>query len=197
MPELKRQGIETIIVLLHEGGSVSGSFNTATINSCTNPTGALSPIVEAMDDEIDVVITGHTQLGGQLRDRRQGRDRSGAHLGRLITDIDLTISRATKDVVGPILVNNRIVTQEVTKAADMTALIAKYNVYAGPIAARVVGNITGPLTRTTAPPIAAGESTMGRLIADAQLASSLGAGAQIAFMNPGGMRADLNFSPGP
>ncbi len=60
MPELKRQGIETIIVLLHEGGSVSGPFNTATINSCTNPTGALPPIVEAMDDEIDIVITGHT-----------------------------------------------------------------------------------------------------------------------------------------
>ena len=151
VPELKRQGIETIIVLLHEGGSVGGSFNTATINSCTNPTGALPPIVEAMDDEIDIVITGHTNWA--VNCLIDGKVVTGAaHLGRLITDIDLTISRATKDVVGPILVNNRIVTQEVTKAADMTALIAKYNVFAGPIAARVVGNITGPLTRTTNPP---------------------------------------------
>ena len=57
----------------------------------------------------------------------------------------------------------------------MTALIAEYNTFVGPIAAEVVGHITGPLTRTRAATPAAGESTMGRLIADAQLASHAGA----------------------
>ena len=93
--------------------------------------------------------------------------------------------------------NNEIVTRDVTPAADMTALIAKYNVFAAPIAAVVVGHITAALTRTAN---AAGESTMGRLIADAQLASTTAApgNAVIAFMNPGGMRADLGFvAPGP
>ena len=60
VPELKRQNVETIIVLLHEGGSVAGGLNESTINSCNSPSGLLPPIVERMDDEIDLVVTGHT-----------------------------------------------------------------------------------------------------------------------------------------
>jgi 5'-nucleotidase len=54
-----------------------------------------------------------------------------------------------------------------------------------------VGQVTGPATRTNAP---SRENVMGNLIADAQLAATAPAGkggAQIAFMNPGGVRADL------
>lgn len=196
VPELKAQGIETIVVLLHEGGSVAAAGNGAgdvnTINSCSSPSGPLPPIVEAMDDEIDIVITGHTNwavnciIGGKVVT-------GAAAQGRLITDIDITVSRATKDIVGPILVNNRIVTQTVPRAADLTALIAKYNVFAGPIGAVVVGSTTAAMDRNV---LTNGrESTLGRLIADAQLESSLGVGAQIAFMNPGGIRQ--NFDEGP
>ena len=192
VPVLKAQGIETIVVLLHEGGSVSGSFNPSTINSCNSPTGPLPPIVAAMDDEIDIVITGHTNWA--VNCVIDGKVVTGAaSQGRLITDIDFTVSRATKDVIGPISVNNRIVTQDVAKAADMTALMAEYNVFAGPIAAVVVGNTTAAMDRAVLTP--GRESTLGRLIADAQLESAAGAGGQIAFMNPGGIRA--NFDAGP
>ncbi|HYI21199.1 MAG TPA: bifunctional metallophosphatase/5'-nucleotidase [Candidatus Limnocylindrales bacterium] len=200
VPILKGQGVETIVVLLHEGGSPSNTGTTTpetSIDSCVNPSGALPPIVAAMDDEVDVVITGHTNWA--VNCVIDGKVVTGAaSQGRLITDIDLTISRATKDVIPSMTtVNNVIVTRDVAPAADMTALIAEYNVFAGPIAAEVVGHITGPLTRTAN---AAGESTMGRLIADAQLASTQADAqpGQIAFMNPGGMRADLAFTaPGP
>ncbi len=196
VPVLKEQGIETIIVLLHEGGSVAAPGNGAgdvnAINSCNNPTGALPPIVEAMDDEIDVVITGHTNWA--VNCIIDGKVVTGAAAqGRLITDIDITVSRATKDPVGPILVNNRIVTQTVPKAADLTALVAKYNVFAGPIAAEVVGETTAAMDRNALTP--GRESTLGRLIADAQLESTSGAGGQIAFMNPGGIRANLDAGP--
>jgi 5'-nucleotidase len=190
VPVLKAQGIETIVVLLHEGGSVSDPLRPSTINSCTSPTGALPPIVAAMDDEIDIVITGHTNWA--VNCVIDGKVVTGAaSQGRLITDIDFTVSRATKDVVGLITVNNRIVTQDVAKAADMTALMAEYNVFAAPIADVVVGYTTAAMDRTATP---GGESTLGRLIADAQLASA-GAGAQIAFMNPGGIRANLDAGP--
>ncbi|MEO7296230.1 MAG: 5'-nucleotidase, partial [Candidatus Limnocylindria bacterium] len=92
--------------------------------------------------------------------------------------------------VGPISVNNRIVTQDVAKAADLTDLVADYNVFAAPIAAVPVGTTTQAMDRAVTS--TGGESTLGRLIADAQLASSSGAGAQIAFMNPGGIRANLD-----
>ncbi len=201
VPVLKRQGVETIVVLLHEGGSVSASGNGAgsvsTINSCSNPSGALPPIVEAMDDEIDIVITGHTNWA--VNCVIDGKIVTGAaSQGRLITDIDVRISRATKDVlrvdgVPQITVNNKIVTQTVPKAADISALMAKYNVFVAPVAAVVIGSTTQAMIRTET--TAAGESTLGRLIADAQLAASQGAGAQVAFMNPGGIRA--NFDAGP
>ena len=71
-----------------------------------------------------------------------------ASQGRVITDIDATLDRATGDFVpGSIMVNNRIVTQEVPKAADMTALMAEYNVFAAPIANVIVGNVTAGMDR--------------------------------------------------
>jgi 5'-nucleotidase len=193
VPELKRQGVETIIVLLHEGGRTSDALNETTINSCGTLSGALPPIVEQMDDEIDVVITGHTNWA--INCVIDGKVVTGAaHQGRLVTDLDLTLSRATKDVVG-ISVNNRIVTRDVEKAADLTALIGKYKTLAAPLANQVIGSTSAEITRTGN---AAGESALGDVIADAQLAATtppeLG-GAVIALMNAGGIRADLDAGP--
>ena len=196
VPVLKQQGIETIVVLLHEGGNTSVAGNGAggdptAINQCINTTGAIPPIVDRMDDEVDVVVTGHTNWA--INCVMDGKIVTGAaHQGRLVTDIDLTISRASKDVVSA-RVNNHIVTRDVPLAADLTALVAKYKTLSAPIANRVIGKITATITRTAN---AAGESALGDVIADAQLLATTPAnlgGAQIAFMNAGGIRADLTF----
>ena len=195
VPRLRQQGIETIVVLLHEGGSVTDPLNENTINSCTNPSGPLPPIVERMDDEVDVVVTGHTNWA--VNCRIDGKIVTGAAaFGRLITDIDLTISRASKDVVAA-TVNNRIVTHTVTRAPDLTALVTKYRDISAPLANRVIGTITAAITRTAN---AAGESALGDVIADAQLFATtppeLG-NAVMAFMNSGGIRADLTYPSSP
>jgi 5'-nucleotidase len=195
VPVLQRQGIETIIVLLHEGGSVTGGLNETTINQCNNPSGALPPIVERMHPAIDVVVTGHTNWA--VNCVIDGKIVTGAAAtGRLITDIDLTISRATKNPV-QILVNNKIVTQDVPKAADLTTLVTKYKTLSAPLANRVVGRITADITRSQN---AAGESSLGNLIADSQHLATKDVGfgeAVVAFMNPGGIRADLTFPSSP
>jgi len=198
VPVLKRQGVETIVVLLHEGGTTTNSQGVGTvaaINECNALSGALPPIVERMDDEIDVVVTGHTNWA--VNCVVDGKIVTGAaHQGRLVTDIDLTISRATKDVVSA-KVNNHIVTRTVAKAPDLTALIAKYQTIAAPIANRVIGRITADITRATTP---AGESALGDVIADAQLDATKAAdrgAAVVAFMNPGGIRADLIYAGSP
>jgi 5'-nucleotidase len=194
VPVLKKQGVETIVVLLHEGGTTSTAGNGAgagadMINECANPSGVLPPIVDAMDNEIDVVITGHTNWA--INCVLDGKIVTGAGAnGRIVTDIDLTISRATKDVVSA-SVNNVPVARSVEKAPDLTALIAKYDALSAPLANRVVGSTTEAITRTQN---AAGESALGDVIADAQLAATedpLFGGAAVAFMNPGGIRADL------
>jgi 5'-nucleotidase len=189
VPELKRQNVETIVVLLHEGGSSSLPINETTINQCGTLSGALPPIVQAMDDEIDVVVTGHTNWA--VNCVVDGKIVTGAaHQGRLVTDIDLTISRATKDVVEA-TVNNVIVTRTIDKAADLTTLVTKYKTLSAPLANRVIGSITADITRSAN---AAGESALGDVIADAQFDATNDPGfgdAVAAFMNPGGIRADL------
>jgi 5'-nucleotidase len=77
---------------------------------------------------------------------------------------------------------------------QVTALVAKYQTLVAPLENRVIGSITETITRD---PNAAGESALGDVIADAQLAATadpaLG-GAVVAFMNPGGIRADFTYA---
>ncbi|HEV2950677.1 MAG TPA: 5'-nucleotidase C-terminal domain-containing protein, partial [Actinomycetota bacterium] len=198
--ELKKKNVETIIVLLHEGGSTStagnGAGSVAGINACVAPSGPVVDVVDRMDNEIDVVVTGHTNWA--INCVLDGKIVTGAaSFGRLVTDIDLTVSRASKDVVGA-TVNNVIVTRTVDKAEDLTALVAKYAELAAPTENRVIGTASEALTRSsTAPPAGNGESVPGDIIADAQLWATSQPGfpavpAVVSFMNPGGIRADIN-----
>jgi 5'-nucleotidase len=196
VPVLKEQGVETIVVLLHEGGRTSTAGNgtgagVAQINECANPTGAIPPIVDAMDDEVDVVVTGHTNWA--VNCVLDGKIVTGAGSnGRIVTDIDLTISRASKDVVSA-TVNNVPVSRDVAKAPDLTELFEKYNALSAPLANRVVGSASADILRATTP-ASSGESALGDVIADAQLAATsdpLFGGAVVAFMNPGGIRTDI------
>ena len=60
-----------------------------------------------------------------------------------------------------------------------------------PLANRIVGSVSADITRTSN---TAGESALGDVIADAQHAATkdpLFGGAVVAFMNPGGIRADI------
>jgi 5'-nucleotidase len=195
IPELKKKKIETIVVVIHEGGAQNVTADPNTINQCNGISGAIVDIVNRLDDEVDVVISGHTHLPYNcMIDNKLVT--SAFSFGRLVTKIDLSISRDTRDVVS-MTANNQIVTRDVPKAAPLTALIDRYNTIAAPLANRIVGTITADITRTNN---AAGESSLGDIIADAQLfattPSDLG-GAVVAFMNPGGIRADLTYASSP
>ena len=190
IPELKAKGIETIVVLIHEGGTQVPS--TSPINSCTGISGPIVDIVNRFDDELDVVISGHTHLPYNcVIDNKIVT--SAFSFGRLVTKVDLTIDRTTGEVV-TMAAENKIVTRDVPKASLLTALIEKYNAIAAPLANRVIGSITANITRTNT---AAGESALGDVIADGQLAATADpafGGAVVAFMNPGGIRADLTYA---
>jgi 5'-nucleotidase len=193
VPQLKAKGIETIVVLIHEGGAQTGVVDPVTINQCNGISGAIVDIVNRLDPEVDVVISGHTHqpYNCTINDKLVT---SAYSFGRLVTKIDLTIDRATGEVVLPITANNRIVTRDVALDPAITTLITKYNTLSAPFANRVVGAISADITRTAN---GAGESALGDVIADAQLAATAPAGfgdAVVAFMNPGGIRADLVYS---
>jgi 5'-nucleotidase len=190
--ELQAQGVEAIVVLLHEGGTQTGA-NAWDVNGCDGISGPIVDIATGMTDAIDVVVSGHTHqaynctIDGKLVT-------SASSNGRLVTDIDLQIDRRTGDVISKVA-ENVIVTRDVALDPAQTSLIEHYETALGPVASEVVGETAQPITRDqeTLFGNVRGESALGNLIADAQLAATDDeASAVAAFMNPGGVRADLD-----
>ena len=184
VPELKAQGVQAIVVLIHEGGWPTGGYN-----ECPGISGPIVDIVKKLDRAVDLVISGHTHqayvcnIDGRLVT-------SGDKFGTLVTAIDLTLDPATRDVISA-KADNVIVTTTLPKDAEQTALIEAYDKVASPLANRPAGAIAETLSRM---PNASGESALGDVIADAQLAATAAAdkgAAVIAMTNPGGIRTDL------
>ena len=189
--ELQEQGVEAIVVLLHQGGSQTGP-DAWDVDGCTGLTGPIGDIAGGMSDAIDVVVSGHThQAYNCLLDDKVVT--SAGSNGRLVTDIDLQLDRRTGDVIRETATaDNVVVERGVTPDSRQTELIARYREVLGPIALEVVGSVAVDLTRQQEPLLDGAESTLGNVIADAQLAATDDeAGAVAAFMNPGGVRADL------
>jgi 5'-nucleotidase len=93
--QLQEQGVQAIVVLLHEGGTQAGGGG---INDCANLTGPIVDIVPGFSDAIDVVVSGHThQAYNCVLDGRVVT--SASSFGRLVTDIDLRIDPSSGDVV--------------------------------------------------------------------------------------------------
>jgi 5'-nucleotidase len=185
IPELKARGVEAIVVLIHEGGLPTGDYD-----ECPGISGPIVDIVRKFDRAVDVVISGHThrayvcEIDGRLVT-------SGDKYGTLVTAIDLKLDPATRDIVSAKAGNNIVRTATLAKDPQQTALLEAYDRVAAPIANRPAGSVTETLSRT---PNNTGESPLGDIIADAQLAATSAedkGGAVIAFTNPGGVRTDI------
>ena len=189
IPILKKQQVRAIVVLVHEGGTPTGSD----FNGCPGVSGAIVEIADRIKDDVDVIVSGHThQAYNCTFDKKLVT--SAASFGRLITSIDLTIDRATDEVVSK-TARNVIVTRDVPKSASQTAILDRYRPLYEPIANKTVGTIARDITRA---PNTAGESGLGDVAADAILEATrdgASGGAVLAFMNPGGIRADLTRTP--
>lgn len=195
---LERKGVKSIVALLHEGGlPASGAYNY----NCDSPgpgdgiSGPIVDIAKNVSPQVDALVTGHThQAYACTIPDPAGKPRtvtSAASFGKLYTDTTLTYDRRSKDIVRTAVASaNHVVTRDVPKAEDMTKLIDRWKTLAAPIASRPVGYIAGDIDN----PAEAPEKPLGNLIADAQLEGMAPAdkgGAQLALMNPGGVRAPL------
>ena len=188
--------IEAFVVLIHEGGQQNAPFagGFMDVNRCDNFTGAIKPIVEGLSRQVDVVVSAHTHQPYICKFNGIPTT-SAASFGRLVTDIDFVIDRKTRNIKS-VKARNVIVTRDVPKDAAETAIVAKYDALSAPLANKVVGTQTANMTRIVSAS-SNQESPLGDVIADAQLASTSGSdfgSAVIAFMNPGGIRADLTCS---
>jgi 5'-nucleotidase len=209
IPRLEADGADVIVVVIHEGLRTEARYNDKT---CEGISGDLMPILRRLSPKVDVIVSGHTHQAyicdfATIDPTRPFLATSAAAAGALLTEIRLTIDPATGRTLSR-SANNHIVQVDRQAGAPgevastdlfpryapvpaVAELVDRYRRAAAPAAARVVGRLSGEALREAN---SAGESALGNLIADAQLAAMQTperGRAQIAFMNSGGLRADL------
>jgi 5'-nucleotidase len=196
VPRLRRQGIQAIGVLVHQGG-----FQTGTLSDINGCDGALagSPIesiVARLRDEVDFVVSAHTHaVYNCLLANASGRlipVTSASAFGRVLTTVDVTIDNHRREVVAATAANSLVDQRDpaVTPNGEIQSIVAGYSALVSPIANQLVGSITRDVPNNAADN--ACNMPAGDLIADAQLAATAPAGfgeAVIAFMNRGGVRS--------
>ncbi len=210
-----RYGIKAMVLLIHQGGSQQAPPPTVPDPSgCVKFAGDITPIVANLRPEYGVVVSGHThRFYSCALPNASGRNSvvtSAGSFGVLVTDISVTMNRKTHQF-GEVTARNVIVDNGVRNPdgswqkdpngnyvrnpalvdPTMRKLVDKYRTAVAPIANKVVGKITADITNVNN---AAGESALGDVIADAQLARTTAAGAQIAITNPGGIRTGLTYA---
>jgi len=200
VPILQEQGVEAIVVLLHEGGSQTPP--PGEVDECVDISGPIVAINAALDPAIDVLITGHTHLPYNcVLPDPAGNPRivtSAYSYGRVVSEFDLVLDKRTNDVRRDLSAATNHVVEQATLTPDpaVTAVLDKWQPLYDAAGNTPVGTITSDITRGGNPPGSdrGVESAAGNLVADAQLWATSASGAQIAFMNPGGVRSDLTYA---
>lgn len=190
LPELRQQKVDAIVAVIHQGGATPERFDQ---QDCSQLKGAVVDIAKRLDPEIKVVVTAHTHEGYLCRvgDKLVTQ---GASYGRLLTQLTLTVD-TTRHQLLDVKANNLVVdAARYSASPEVAPLLAE-------VEARSQAQLNKPVARLAAREVlratnAAGESPMGDLIADSQLAATRGLGAQVALMNQGGMRMDLILDEG-
>ncbi|GAA3843100.1 bifunctional metallophosphatase/5'-nucleotidase [Sphaerisporangium flaviroseum] len=191
---LRRAGVKAIVVLVHEGDSVAPNQSP---DACPVTPGAGTRIAQGLSPDVDLVIMGHSHQAYICKTKDPaGQDRvytQGSSFGRVLTSVDFNVDKKTGEVVrSSVVADNHVVTRDVIADPATTQFVQTWKDRVSTVANKQVGQITTDITRVAGP---SGETALGDLIADAQLeAAKTGGNAEIALMNPGGVRTDLTYA---
>lgn len=215
--ELRAKGVRAMVATFHEGLELGTQNKRGDWNDtkCPEAHGPLLGIAKRLAPEIKVIFSGHSHQG--YRCEMDGRLLiQGTSYGRGVSVVDVELDRGTKAMLPPVRSHNLPVVNDATERAQrekfaaaapepygaalreakpdagVAAKVAQFVALAAPKAQRPVGKVLGAFSRGGPT-----DSTAGRLIADAQLAATKGEGAQAAFMNPGGIRANIDCGAPP
>jgi 5'-nucleotidase len=187
VPKLRDKGVETIVVLIHEGGVPSEEPDG--LNDCPDLEGPIVEIAEKSNDAVDAFVSGHTHKTYNCRIDDTLVTSANSH-GLLVTEYDFALDPASGDVV-EMSADNVPIRADGPVDEEIGSMVGEFEKLAADEAERPVGAIDETLARE---PDSAGEMPLGEVIADAQLAataSEADGGADLALMNPGGVRGSL------
>ena len=214
VPRLKARGADAIVLLIHQGGRTAGDPDPS---GCSALSGEIRPILDRLSPQVDVVVSGHSHWAyvcdyAAINPAKPFLLTSAGVFGELITDIRLAIDPTTRKVVaksarniivqspGYTNIRGDIVAQPAfprfEPRADIAEYVGRYVAASKSFVERPVGKLGGAVERPGGDASNKGGS-LGNLIADAQLAATAGAGAQIALMNVFGIRAPSRIVPAP
>lgn len=185
IPALKALGVKVFVVLIHEGGTTTEAFDQP---ACTQLKGPIVNIVNRLDPAIKLIVSGHSHTGFicKVGDRTVTQAQMYGHL---LTRIAMTLDGSSHQVTNIEARNIVMETPALPVPEALTTLMSKAREGSHAI-------ITKPVARLAVPVLnrklnEAGESPLGNVVADAQLAAVKSMGAQIVFMNNKGIRANL------
>jgi len=219
---LEAQGVRAIVAVVHEGGEIGtpdGPPADWNDTRCPHARGAIFELVSRLSPAVSVVLSAHTHQG--YRCLIDGRTVVQAFsYGRGVSVLDLTLDRRNGEIdrqastsynlpvfnersAGPVrdAISAQVPEpwqQALRRAVPDAAIaqrVARYAAHVAPRTQEGVGKIRQSFTREGRT-----DSAAGRLVADAQLAATQApsnGGAQVALMNPGGIRTDLPCLPNP
>jgi 5'-nucleotidase len=190
---------DVIILIAHEGAP------TTTIESATGDN-EFGDLINGVLGKVDAVISGHTHLQYDIEVPIPGTDRfmpiiQGGQYGEAFGLIQLTVDPETKTLLG--------ITASVLPLAGaaqpdpiVAAIVAEAVAFAAIAGNQKLGDITDDFLRGidltgqngAIAENRGAESTLGNLVADAQLWATQDLGTELALMNPGGLRANLVYA---
>ena len=182
IPELKAQGVRAIVVTIHQG-LIQTSFGANAVAGQNELQGPIIDIVTALDDEIDIVISGHehwyTNLLVPTVNGKQILLTQAFDNGTAYADIDIALDPDSGDIVSK---SATIVTTWADRVPEsgpdreIQGFVDAVNLAVKPLVSRVIGTAAKSLSKTRNK---IGESPLGNLLADAMYSAM---DVDIAFM---------------
>ena len=192
LPQLRAEGAQVLVAMMHEGAMYSGAANDPGY-SCPGLQGRGVDIAKRLDPAYAIIISGHTHQAYTCKINGRLMVQAGSYGGWL------TESRLTLDAQGQVLdaqaVNHPVLQSIYAPNPAFVALVQRAAALTAAARTKPVALLTQGAQRNPKAPF--GDSHLGNLVADSQLAyARKRGGADIALMNPGGIRADLTVEPG-
>jgi len=205
--KLKAAGADIVVLLVHEGAPKTECATMA------DPTTKWGSIINGVSGDVDAIVSGHTHLNYSCtfpvaawadRPVKERPVVSAGQYGNFLNRLNFSVDPATGSVLSVTNQNLNIATGTYTADPAVTAIVDAAKTAAEGPGSVELGQIAGAFNR--AGPVAEGaennrgaESTLGNLVAEVQrwaTSDPARGGAQIAFMNPGGLRADMTDTNG-
>ena len=192
LPQLRAEGAQVLVAVMHEGATHNGAANDATY-ACPGLQSRGVDIAKRLDPAYALIISGHTHQAYTCKIDGRLLVQAGSYGGWV------TESRLTLDASGRVLdaqaVNHPVLQSLYTPNPALVALVQRAGELTAVVRNKPVANLTQGAQRVARAPH--GDSALGNLVADSQLGYAKKRGAaDIALMNPGGIRADLVVEPG-